>query len=101
MEKKMTRRKKHNSTEKTKIVLETLKGELTINEIASKYDVHPNQITKWKKEAVEGLPELLKDKRKKDVRLKDIEKDRDAYLNKIGELTMDINWLKKKLGPYL
>ncbi len=43
MEKKMTRRKKHHSTEKTKIVLETLKGELTINEIASKYDVHPKQ----------------------------------------------------------
>ncbi len=97
----MTRRKKHSSTEKTRIVLETLKGELTINEIASKYDVHPNQIVKWKKTVIESLPELLKDKRKKDVRLKDIEKEKDAYLNKIGELTMDINWLKKKLGPYL
>ncbi len=97
----MTRRKKHSSTEKTRIVLETLKGELTINEIASKYVVHPNQIAKWKKTVIESLPELLKDKRKKDVRLKDIEKEKDAYLNKIGELTMDINWLKKKLGPYL
>jgi transposase-like protein len=97
----MTRRKKHSSTGKTRVVLETLKGELTINEIASKYDVHPNQIAKWKKTVIEGLPELLKDKRKKDVRLKDIEKEKDAYLSKIGELTMDINWLKKKLGPYL
>ena len=75
--------------------METLKGELTINEIASKYDVHPNQVTKWKKTVIESLPELLKDKRKKDVRLKDTEKEKDAYLNKIGELTMDINWLKK------
>lgn len=97
----MTRRRKHNENEKARIVLEALKGELTINEIASKYDVHSNQIVTWKKAAIEGLPELLKDKRKKDVRLKDIEKERDQYLNKIGELTMDINWLKKKLGPYL
>ena len=97
----MTRQKKHSSNEKTRVVLETLKGELTINEIASKYDVHPNQITKWKKTVIESLPKLLKDKRKKDVRLKDIEKEKDAYLSKIGELTMDINWLKKKLGPYL
>ena len=97
----MTRRKTHSSTEKTRVVLETLKGELTINEIASKYDVHSNQIIKWKKTVIEGLPELLKDKRKKDVKLKDIEKERDGYLNKIGELTMDINWLKKKMGPYL
>ena len=97
----MTRRRKRSENEKTRIVLEVLKGDLTINEIASKYDVHSNQIIKWKKTVIEGLPELLKDKRKKDVRLKDIQKERDEYLNKIGELTMDINWLKKKLGPYL
>jgi transposase-like protein len=97
----MTRRRKHNENEKTRIVLEALKGELTINEISSKYNVHPNQIVKWKKTAIEGMPELLKDKRKKVEKLKDIEKERDEYLNKIGELTMDINWLKKKLGPYL
>jgi len=97
----MTRRRKHNENEKTRIVLEALKGELTINEISSKYNVHPNQIVKWKKTAIEGMPQLLKDKRKKDEKLKDIEKERDEYLNKIGELTMDINWLKKKLGPYL
>ena len=97
----MTRRRKHNENEKARIVLEALKGELTINEISSKYNVHPNQIVKWKKTAIEGMPQLLKDKRKKDEKLKDIEKERDEYLNKIGELTMDINWLKKKLGPYL
>ncbi len=97
----MTQRRKHSEKEKTRIVLEVLKGDLTLNEIASKYEVHSNQITKWKKTVIEGLPELLKDKRKKDVKLKDIEKERDEYLNKIGELTMDINWLKKKLGPYL
>jgi len=61
----------------------------------------PNQIVKWKKTAIEGMPELSKDKRKKVEKLKDIEKERDEYLNKIGELTMDINWLKKKMGPYL
>ena len=97
----MTQRRRHTEKEKARIVLEVLKGELTVSEMASKYDVHPNQIAMWKKKAIEGLPELLKDKRKKDVRLKEIERERDEQLNKIGQLTMDIEWLKKKLGAYL
>ena len=56
-------RRQHSGEFKAKVVLEALRGERTLNEMAAHYGVHPLQITQWKKVALEGLPKLLSSRR--------------------------------------
>jgi putative transposase len=90
------RRKQFSGEFKSKVALEAIKGYRTIVEIASEYGVHPNQITHWKKQALEGLPELLGSKRGKQ------KEERDALVGElyqqIGQLKVELDWLKKKSG---
>ncbi len=92
-------RRKYNGKLKAQVALEALKEEKTIGEIAGVYGLHPNQISRWKKEAIEKLPIALEDGRKK--KTSDLQKKEEDYLKEIGQLTMDITFLKKKLSPYL
>ena len=52
-------RKRYSAELKTKVALEAIKGQKTTNEIAAEYGVHPTQITQWKKQALDGLPDLF------------------------------------------
>ena len=91
--------KKTYTTEyKTKVVLEILREEMTIGQIASKHEIHPTQLHRWKKTVVEGLPELLSDNRKRDNLIKEHEDEVKELYAQIGELTSKMNWLKKKSG---
>lgn len=63
----MNQRKHYDSGLKTKVALEVLKGEKTASQIASHYRVHPNQITKWKKQALEGLRDVFSGKNGKKI----------------------------------
>ena len=83
---------------KTKVVLEVLREEQTLAQIAGKYEIHPNQLVRWKKAALEGMPETLSDKRKKDVELKEMQSLIQELYTQIGELTSKLSWLKKKSG---
>ncbi len=56
-------RKKHSGIFKSKVVIATLNNNKTINEIGKIYGVHPNQISNWKKIALDGMPTILSDKR--------------------------------------
>src|SRR5262245_30438572 len=56
---KKKQRKSYTAAFKVKIALEAIKGQRTINEIAAHYDVHPNQVTQWKKQAIESLPDVF------------------------------------------
>ena len=60
-----TTRKRNDASFKAKVALEAIKGKRTIYEIASKTGVHPNQISKWKKQALEELPGIFSSGRKK------------------------------------
>jgi transposase-like protein len=88
------KRRQYDGTFKARIVLEALREGKTIAELASHYKVHPTVIAKWKKHAVSSLPELFSDKRDRD------QQDQQALLEElyrqIGQLTMELGWLKKK-----
>jgi len=92
----MAQRRQHGSAFKTRVVVEAIAGHKTVNEIAGAYEVHPSQVAKWKAEALARLPEVLSDGRKgKGV----AESQTEARLyQEIGRLTMEVEYLKKKLG---
>jgi len=91
----MAQRKKHDPNFKAKVALEAVKGDQTLAELASQHGVHPNQITKWKRHLLEELPELFKNKDKKNKNSKELQ---DALYQEIGQLKVELDWLKKKSG---
>ena len=88
------KRRNHSPEFKAQVGLEALKGIKTISEIAREYDVHPVQVSQWKKEIQGRLPELFG--KKPDVTTEDLEKQEKRFHQKIGELTVEVDWLKKK-----
>ena len=89
-------RKRYDNTFKAKVVLESFKNEKTIAELASDYDVHPNQITQWRKQALEDLPTLFSSNQAKKDRVH--EEEKEELLKQIGQLKVEVEWLKKKSG---
>jgi putative transposase len=90
--------KKTYTTEfKAKVVLEMLREEQTVSQLASKYEVHASQLSRWRKAVIEGLPELLSDNRKRDVMIKEHKEKVQELYAQIGELTSKLSWLKKNL----
>jgi transposase-like protein len=90
------RRKMISAAVKAKAVLEALRGEKTLNEIASTYGVHPNQLGLWRKQAVESLPEIFSSRRVRSET--DHEALTDRLYKRIGQLEVELDWLKKKTG---
>ncbi len=93
----MTKQRKTYSAElKAKIALEAIKGQRTLNEIATHYEVHPNQVTLWKKQVLDELPQLFSLSRPRGAQA---EEDLKAQLyQQIGQLKVELDWLKKKVG---
>ena len=92
----MTQRRNLGKAFKAKVAIEAIKGEKTINEIASIYEVHPTQIRQWKKQALEKLPDAMADGRGKQARdSKPV--DEEKLHQKIGQQAVEIDFLKKKL----
>ena len=81
---------------KARVVLESLKNEKTIAELASDYGIHPNQITQWRKQVLEELPALFSSKQAKDEKAR--EEEKEELLKQIGQLKVEVDWLKKKSG---
>ena len=92
----MAQRRNFGKAFKAKVAIEAIKGVKTINEIASIYEVHPNQVRQWKKQALEQLPQAMADGRTKQVRdSKPV--DEEKLHQKIGQQAVEIDFLKKKL----
>ncbi|MCP4609617.1 MAG: transposase [Planctomycetes bacterium] len=90
------KRRKFSAKLKAKIALEALKGDRPLNKIASEYGVHPNQITKWKKQLLEGASDVFSGKQKRTE--EDWEAEKEKLFAQIGQLQYENNWVKKKLG---
>lgn len=87
-------RKRYSAEMKAKIALEAIKGQKTANEIAAEYGVHPTQIAQWKKQALDGLPDLFSLGKSKQEQS---EEELIASLyQQIGQLKVQVDWLEKK-----
>ncbi|MGC1375482.1 MAG: transposase [Anaerolineales bacterium] len=95
----MPKRKTFTASQKAAIVLEVLKEEKTVAQIASENGVHPNQIHKWKKQALENFQQLFEDDRKGEKAQAALHENQvNELYSEIGKLSTQLNWLKKKSG---
>ena len=90
----MTRRK-FTPKFKTKVVLEALKERSSLADLAQKYDIHPNQISKWKKDFLAGAESVFGDGRKS--KRTEVEEEKDRLLKVIGQQKVEIDFLKNAL----
>lgn len=102
----MSRSRRNFSAEfKTKLVLQLLKGEKELNVLATENDIQPNLLRNWKKEFLANASLAFDNKREDNLREKLAEerKEKAEYAKKVGQLTMQVDWLKKKseevVGP--
>jgi len=92
-------RRKHSATFKTKVVLDMLKETQTLAQLSGKYGVHASQLTKWKKEFLEKASGIFSDSSRGNGHRKEKAGDKlenDELYKKIGQLQMELDWLKKK-----
>ena len=87
------------ASQKAQIVLEAIREEKSVAQIATENSIHPNQIHKWKKQALEDFAQLFEDDRKGErVREAEHEKQLNELYAEIGRLSAQLSWLKKKSG---
>lgn len=92
----MTTRKRHTAAFKAQVALEAAKEVKTLNELASQFGVHAAQIAKWKKQLLENIANIfILNASKRDLSLV---KRLDELYRQIGEVTVERDWLKKKLN---
>ena len=87
-------RKQHSAAFKAKVAIEALKAERTLNEIGSQFELHPTQVMQWKKRLVEGASELFQGRIDRDAVQESALRDR--LYQEIGQLKVELDWLKKK-----
>jgi len=90
-------RKRYSKEFKSRVAMDALKGQKTVSEIASEYKIHPNQVSQWKKKAMAGMSELFA--RGKNNEVEELESERDRLYRKVGQLQVEVDWLKKVTGP--
>lgn len=93
------KRKRYTPEFKSQIVLEVLKEEKTMSEIASSHGIHVNQIRQWRNGFLEQIPQLFTNENKKSDKIKaEYEEQIEALYAEVGRLTTQLSWLKKKSG---
>lgn len=91
------RRKSYSADFKSRVAVEAIRGVQTISQIASHFEVHPTQVSLWKKQALENMKEGFSVRRGKAK--KQDEALKDELYGQIGRMKVELDWLKKKLGP--
>ena len=95
----MPKRKRLSASQKAQIVLEAIREEKSVAQLAVEHSIHPNQIHKWKKQALEDFAQLFEEDRKGErARAAEHEKQVNELYAEIGRLTAQVSWLKKNLA---
>lgn len=91
-----TRRRRFSAEFKAKVALEAIRGDETINELASRYELHPNMITNWKRQAIDNMAAAFSSSAERSSKADDGQiKELHA---KIGQLTVERDFLAKAFG---
>ena len=91
------KRKSHSAAFKAQVALAALKGDRTVNELASQFGVHPTLIHTWKKQLLAGADQVFRNGSQ--TAGVDAEGQKAELFEQIGRLKMELEWLKKKVGP--
>jgi putative transposase len=89
-------RKQYSADLKAKIAMEAIKGQRTIQEIASQYEVHPTMVMQWKKQLINSAAEAFSRSKVHDAEAE--ERLKAELYQQIGKLQVEVDWLKKKSG---
>jgi putative transposase len=90
------KRKQYSADQKAKIALTAIKGQQTVNEIAGDFSVHPTQVAQWKKQLLDEAAQVFASGR--DRKAEDADVLSARLYQEIGQLKMELDWLKKKSG---
>lgn len=94
-------RKQYPPTFKAKAVLELLKEEKTLNQLAGEYQVHVNQLRDWRQRLLDELPQIFSRERQvNESELKKRDQLIEQLYGEVGRLTTALNWLQKKWSPH-
>jgi transposase len=95
----MEKRRNFTPEEKARIVIEVLREEKTLNEIAAEHEIHPNQLSRWKAEFLSNAGRASSKETDEVEKVKQsFDKEKDELLRQIGQLSYEVTWLKKKSG---
>ena len=99
----MSRQRRNFSAKfKSDLVIELLKGEKDLNTLAAENNIQPNLLRNWKKEFLDNASVVFDDKREENLKEKLAEerKEKSEYAKKVGQLTMQVDWLKNNLKKF-
>ena len=90
------KRRNHTAAFKARVALAAIKADKTLAELAGEFEVHPNQIRQWKQQLLDSLPDVYSQRRSRQQ--DDQEALRAELYRQIGQLKVELDWLKKKAG---
>jgi putative transposase len=91
------KRKQHTAAFKAQVALAALKADKTVNELAGQFGIHPTLIHGWKKQLLQGADQVFSNGVRPTAT--DAETEKAELFEQIGRLKMELEWLKKKVGP--